>query len=138
MREIINERLRKLDRECRGSPFKGYSELELARFALLLDIDRDKTKLASGDGCAAKFVPDLMRGEEIKLKYCFGGSEGGMSAREDRTARLVEALQVASDEQRCDYKRQLEEELVKIRRKQLMEKAFPDYCTLYDVFRNRK
>jgi hypothetical protein len=134
-REIINERLR---RERWGSPFKGHSELELERFALLLDIDRDKTKLAPGDGHAAKFVPGLIRSEEIKPKYCFGSNEGEMSARGDRTARLVEALQAASDEQRHGYKRQLEEELVKVRRKQLMEKAFPDYCTLYDVFRDRK
>lgn len=55
----------------------------------------------------------------------------------ERTRRLLTAFKQVSDEKRIDYQRQLEEELVKVRRKWLMEEAFPDDCTLYDVLRRK-
>jgi hypothetical protein len=47
-------------------------------------------------------------------------------------------LREASGEKCCDYGRELEEELVEVRRKWLMEETFLDNCTLYDILRDRR
>jgi hypothetical protein len=61
-----------------------------------------------------------------------------MRQRGDRTGEVIATLREASGEKCCDYGRELEEELVEVRRKWLMEETFLDNCTLYDILRDRR
>jgi hypothetical protein len=115
----------------------GYIERELEDFARLLDTNRVDAKLVPGHGQPTKVVPGSIHSLKGRIKHCFPSEEDEVREKEERTVRLVAELQQVSGEKRNTYKRQVEAELVKARRKRLMEDAFPDHYTLYDVLCNR-
>jgi len=117
--EIVRERAR-WDRERWGGPFAGYNEQEMGILSRLLDREWAEKRLV-----LTGLLDGIEAGEEEVRQ--FG----------ERTGRLLSAFKLVSDEKRIEYQRQLEEELVKVRRKRLMEEAFPHDCTLYDVLRRK-